>query len=56
MPVQLLPSYTFVVDGYAINDFEALTVGPVTNLNFGVQEAGGVTWGDTILLPPRGGA
>lgn len=42
--------YTFNPDGYAINDFEGLTPGVVTNLNFGVQTNGGLSWGDSILI------
>lgn len=42
--------YTFSPDGYAINDFEAFAVGTITNLNFGVQVKGGLSWGDSVLI------
>jgi hypothetical protein len=50
MPAQLLPGYTFSPDGYAINDFESFSAGAVTNLNVGVQVAGGLSWGDSVLI------
>ncbi len=40
-------------DGSAVNDFELLALGTVTNLNSGVAVSGGCRWLDTIILPPR---
>lgn len=47
---QLFVGLPFSVDGYAINDFESLATGTITNLNSGVQETGGLSWGDSILI------
>jgi hypothetical protein len=55
MPSQLLVGYTFSPDGLAINDFEAFGVGHTLNLNFGVQVAGGLSWGDSVVIE-RGSA
>lgn len=36
-------------DGYAINDFETLSDGSITNLNNGVSVNGGLLWLETTL-------
>ena len=55
MSAQLLAGYTFHVDGYAINDFESLAAGDITNLNDNVIVTGGLSWLDSVLIE-RGAA
>ena len=49
MTVRLLTGIFLAVDGYAVNDFEALSVGAVTDLTPGVLINGGCNWGPTTI-------
>jgi len=40
----------FSPDGFAINDFESLNDGEITNLNLGVTTAGGLRWLDSVTF------
>ena len=50
MEVRLLTGTFFSVDGFALNDMEALSVGDVDDLTLGVLANGGCDWGDTVFF------
>ena len=47
---QLLRGVPFYVDGFAINDFESITIGTVSDLTIGATLNGGVTLGPTYIF------
>jgi hypothetical protein len=49
MNVRLLTGLIIGFDGIAINDFEALSIGAVTDLTVGVTASGGCSWDETLI-------
>lgn len=50
MNVRLLTGRFFAVDGYAINDFESISLGDVEDLNNGVTTNQDCSWGETSFF------
>lgn len=48
--VSLSYGITYSPDGFAINDFESLPDGAITNLNIGVWRNGDCAWGETTVI------
>lgn len=50
MHVRLLRGEFFAVDGYAINDFEDLAIGDVSDITTGVDTNGDLSWDETVFF------
>lgn len=50
MDERLLRGRFFAVDGFAINDMEALSLGDVDDLTLGVDATGGLSWDNTTFF------
>jgi hypothetical protein len=53
MAVRFLRGIFLSRDGMAVNDFEAVPTGDVTDLSLGVSVSGDCRWLTTVIFPPR---